>query len=1022
LIPLTLKISALGPYAGTQAIDFRPLNAARAFLITGPTGGGKTTLFDAMQFALFGETTGGERQASDMRSDLADPASRTEVDFRFALGAETYRIKRSPYQERPKLRGEGMTKEQHKATLWRITGFDVDDDQGGEVLATKVSDVNRTVHDLLGLTAEEFRQIVVLPQDRFRELLTAGSGDREEILRTLFQTRFYARIQELLKERSKAAEREQQEQRDHVNALLQDAELDTTDALRERAKTREQELESAKAQTAEHRQAYDKAARHLEDARRLATLFSERDQRAQELQTLTANAESIDQLRDRIKRAERAQSVISSEDALTAARQRLETARAQLEQAAARRERARTTADNARTALEQENARDDQRETARAEVQRLEELAPRIDRLRVAEQRVQKAAKSLDSAKKAHEAATNRLEKARDRASRAERAQRTAEDAQARLPGAEAEAKTLAQTLDNHDRLSKLVAELSRDQAKIDELQQTLDRASQNRTSIEGELEAALDTFNRHHAARLAGTLVAEAPCPVCGSKEHPAPADAAEEITLPDIPEIRGRLKQAEEEERRTSDQLSKAQAQRDSRQEERGRLAEHLGDQADEPRDALEARRVQAAETAEIHRKNAEAIDSAQQEVTAATQERDGAEAALRDADAKWREAESEKAAADSAAEAERRDLPEGLRSKEALDTRLRQAREQRDHLDNALKQARSAKEQAEQEETAAVEAERAATTQRDTAQEDVDRAQEAFDRAIETAGFDSTEGYHAARADLAQIDDLRKQVSEHDQAIATARHRIGEIDAELGDKERPDVAALEGNLETAKQALEQAQDAQTRLSERLDADRRRIERLETLEAQMAETATVLRRIGWMARVASGDNEYRTSFERYVMAELLDEILESATARLSIMSRGRYALYRDTAAGDQRRRGGLDIVVHDDHTGKLRPASTLSGGEGFLASLALALGTSDVVQARSGGVRIDALYIDEGFGSLDAETLDQAMRVILDLQRHSDRVVGMISHVAEMRERIPVRLEVTGGRAGSHVTVRLP
>ena len=403
-------------------------------------------------------------------------------------------------------------------------------------------------------------------------------------------------------------------------------------------------------------------------------------------------------------------------------------------------------------------------------------------------------------------------------------------------------------------------------------------------------------------------------------------------------------------------------------------------------------------------------------------ATQELSDAETALQQADTDWRAAESEKVAADSDVQAELRDLPEDLRSRDALDARLQQARERRQDLDAALEQARQHKQQAEQEETAAREAEQAAIRQRDTARQEVDQVQDAFDRAIETAGFDDAAGYRNARADLAQIDGLRQAVSEHEQGVTRARSRIAEIDAELGENARPDVEASEARLETAHQALEQARETETRLSERLKFDRDRVARLDQLEAEIARTQEVIRRIGRMAAVASGDNAPRISFERYVMAELLDEILDSATARLALMSRGRYALYRDTEAGDQRKRGGLDIVVHDDHTGKLRPASTLSGGEGFLASLALALGTSDIVQARSGGVRIDALYIDEGFGSLDSETLDQAMQVILDLQRRTNRVVGMISHVAEMRERIPARLEVTGGRAGSRVQVRLP
>lgn len=721
--------------------------------------------------------------------------------------------------------------------------------------------------------------------------------------------------------------------------------------------------------------------------------------------------------------AKSARSVAAAEEALAGARTRHADAEAALAAATTRESEAAAAAEAARDTSQQESARAEERDTARRETQRLEALLPRLDRLAELERQAETAKADLRAAEAAHATGAERLETARTTLARAETDLRAAEQAEARLAGARRESESLARAADKRGRLATLTREVDEAETGIAELDAAAEAAASARASAERAFEDAVDGLGHHQAARLARTLEAGTPCPVCGSPAHPDPATPdGDRDALADLEGARADLQAAQQHEREALQARDTARAAQDRRRHKRDALAADLGDQAELDADTLRAHAREAAETVTRLEAAAARVGTARAGHAEASSETAAAEAALDRLAADWRAAAGAEAAAASALEAARVELPEDLRTRAALEARITAARQRQHDLETAFERTRVDKESAEQAETAAAEARRAAAAQAEKAAGDAETARAAFTRALADAGFDDESAYAAAKADHAGLDALQAEIDDHRRRREAAAARVRQIDTETAGAERPDLAALEAAAQTAREALDAAQAEATRLEERLAVDRKRITRLEDIEQKLAATQASLRRVAEMARVARGENPLRLSFERYVMTELLDEILAAATARLSVMSRGRYALMRDRTPGDQRRHSGLDIVVLDDHSGKLRPASTLSGGEGFLASLALALGTSDVVQARSGGVRLDALYIDEGFGSLDSETLDQAMRVIIDLQRRSDRVIGMISHVAEMRERVPTRLDVQAGRAGSAVSVRLP
>ncbi|ENO75762.1 AAA family ATPase, partial [Thauera sp. 63] len=394
---------------------------------------------------------------------------------------------------------------------------------------------------------------------------------------------------------------------------------------------------------------------------------------------------------------------------------------------------------------------------------------------------------------------------------------------------------------------------------------------------------------------------------------------------------------------------------------------------------------------------------------------------------------EAASAARAAQHVADERRAGVPEALRTPAALQAGIAQAQDTRQRLERALQQAQSTHGEAASR-AAALRAQHATLAEGvQAAQARVVEAHRQFVAALQTAGFwpDGTskgdEGaadhaeaaWRAALLPAARIAMLESAVRDADDRRAAAHERAGRAAQAVAGLVRPDLAALDARATASRAQVEAVVDriGQTRSELRTVTDT--LARLEEIARESGAIEAEYRVVGHLADIANGNNCRNLTFQRYVLAALLDDVLRAASLRLSAMSRGRYQLQRREDVADARRAAGLDLEVFDEYTGRTRPASTLSGGEGFMASLSLALGLSDVVQAYAGGVQLDTLFIDEGFGSLDPESLDMAMKALIDLQQRG-RTVGVISHVEEMKQQIDVTIEVVQGVRGSRVKVQ--
>jgi DNA repair protein SbcC/Rad50 len=1011
--PLTLEMHAFGPYARSQTLDFRELGDRPLFLIHGPTGAGKSTILDAICFALYGETSGDERDGGQMRSDYAPVDLKTSVVYEFGIGDEIYRIDRTPKYDVLRDDGETYRTIQHSVQMWRRFGADGDD----ELIGSRVGEVGEQVERLLGLRADQFRQVVVLPQGRFRELLTASSNEREKIFSTLFQTYHYRAIQERLKERAREIRKGLDEQYQQQRSVLGVAGVENPDELAKKFSEIDQAIAGLAERQAEQESAVKRAQSALELARETDRKLRDVKAAQDALNGLLARKEAVGEQRQTLGRARKAASLTDAESILNQRIGEAEESEKKRDQLQAKLAEAEQTLENA----EQEKKRADELQPEleqQVEKQReLQALRPRIKALSDAEQELNDAREKARQLSEAHET----LERQRGEvAEELEQAQQQLQSA--RLQGGQVQGHEA-----NRNNLSRLV----RQRSQLDTERETLrieteaqESAATGLEITETRLSEAQKNFDvleaawrNGQAALLATKLEPEQPCPVCGSIHHPAPAQQGDEI--PDeaqLEEFREAIQTAQSNLRQASNNKIAVDGRVKTLTERVAELEEELGDLVDTPVEELRKQRQNAEDNLRVAREESEKADSLKEQVDQLylrKEELSGQVTEAKDALDQARNAEvSAKATVDAAA----REVPEEYRSLDALDAVLEVTTQRISEISGRLERAQNGLESAKSDyQQARLEFDAADRESR----EDRERANQETARFAERRahqGFESDQDYREARLPEEQANQLESEIDQYDRDLSNAQFHLSNTQKNAEGLQQPDLSVLEQTLESAESEYNVIIESLAAQKSQLDNLQRASQQLQEIAVKIEELNSQYEVVAYLASVASGEsthNAHRVSFERFVLSAFLDEVLTYATNRLYGMTNGRFRLVRKTEGGDRRRSSGLDLEVEDAYTGTARDVSTLSGGEGFLAALAMALGLSEVVQNRAGGIRLQTLFVDEGFGSLDPDALDRSLTTLVDL--HHGRLVGIISHVPELQERIDARLTVEAGKDGS-------
>ena len=948
-----LYLTAFQAFAGEEMVDFDELSEAGLFLLHGDTGAGKTTLLDAVCFALYGQVPGARARDARLRSDHADPGVRTEVELEVTLRERRLRVLRRPPQERPKLRGEGTTREGHSCTVEAL------DQASGEwvTLAARPEEAKHELDALLGMSCEQFCQVVLLPQGEFATFLRTDSGERQAVLERLFGTDRFTRVEHWLDDRRKAAWSELQAAREDERRLIAvvaevadeappeerelyaewvaglgvraDAEHVSAVAARASAATARAE---AQAVLAAARELADRRARHATAVEELARWEAKRPQRdAAESQLAAA------------RRAAPLASLLARAVSLGGSHRPLER-------------------HSSASELRERSAE------ARGEAGALDALVAVEARLAQADAELASLAEQADSAGARARAATAALDEAADERASLDADVTAARTAAERAERLQAEVQAVRARAARAAERDRLAAELE-------------DARERCRQAIDAEQRAHaawLDLRERRlagMAAELAASLQPGEPCAVCGAMEHPAPAHPE-----PAGPAFRSPGRPLADQEQAAQAAHDRAAGQRTSAEQKVARIEASLAAAravaGDEPAETLAE--VAAQREAELEATRAAAVKLADAERALA------ALAALIDA---HEQARSEAATAEAAARATHAERGAALTADRA---RVAGARGDAPSVADRAAALRAEADAAEQE------------------------------AAAREAGFPDAGTAGAALLAEDEMAALAERVAAYDDGLADRRARAEDPDLRAAaSADAPDLPTLEALTTATIAADDQAASRLALAEQRLAKLRRLAAALDDARAALApaeERERLVRELAGLVDGSGASNRLRMRLSAYVLAARLEEVAAAATVRLERMSNGRYRLIHTDELRRGTGRSGLELRVVDGWTGRERPPATLSGGETFLASLALALGLADVVAAEAGGSRLETLFVDEGFGSLDERTLDEVLDV-LDALREGGRSVGIVSHVAELRQRIPTRVRVAKGRGGSHV-----
>ena len=1027
--PLRLSMTAFGPFPGRVELDFQRVTDHPIFGIYGPTGSGKTTVLDALAFALFGESSGAERQADQLRSHFAGPETLTSVELLFETGGSRYFVRRSPKQETAKQRGEGTTERPGEAFLFDATGVDpgvvsFPERCGTPLVEKKVTDVNERLGEIVGFQAAQFRQVVLLPQGKFRELLTATSNERSAILKRIFETGIYEAFTQKLKSRSGELAEKKGLLEERLQWILSSVGVDSPEALSTRQKELTDEITTFQEKKGEAEGNRDAARERLQEEQAKSRRFEELREAEAVLAGLEARASEMETLAEKLRSAEFAAEVEPVYERLLEARDRLERETRQREERQTALGAATERKENAASKLEELAAKEGEREELKAslaeydrlqeEVARLEEERRSFEQSRKERMRIEE---ELDALEKQYEEASREVEGI------SERLDTLAVDRE-RLNAHLRELQELQSR-------GKAIAGRSEAAGRAREQQERLEKLDQERKSLSEELAAAEEQLTAGERKRweryrhtLAESLEAGAPCPVCGSTEHPAPAHlAAPDEEAPTEEEL-GTLREGA---RALRERLGEAQtgfatleAELKSTKDRIAEWEEELGG----PPEEGEAHRI---------RERVEALLRGKEELEERLQEEQG----LRE-----RREELRKVAGDQAKQ--RQELEPRLQSVRGREERARGILEDREEripeelrdLEVLRDRRRLAAERLEREKAALTaaekesrEAESSWTTEKARLEESdrllreaeslAEERRNAFRERLQEVGFDSEEGFATARLAAEERKALRERLEEYGNRKSAAAERRNRAKEAVAEESEPDLEVAAREVQEAEEAVNELLTLITTRRESLRQLEERGKEYREVEREYREVERQHRLTAQLFGLADGHNEIRTRLVDYVLSVYFDEVLAQANERLFSMSNHRYTLHRKAVTGSGRGRAGLDIEVYDAFTDRRRDGTTLSGGEGFLASLALALGLSDTVQAELGGLRLEVIFIDEGFGHLDEEALEEALNT-LDSLTGSGRSVGIISHVEEVKRRVPAGFEVRGSMSGSSVEIR--
>ena len=1009
-------MSAFGPFAGTETIDFTRLGEAPLFLINGPTGAGKTCILDAMCFALYGKTTGDEREPQQMRCDSAEVDCLTEVVFEFELAAKRYRIRRIPEQEQPKKRGDGVTKKHPEAQLYELG----DGDEETLLVERKVTDATAEIEARTGLNVDQFRQVMVLPQGQFRQLLMASSADREKIFSQLFQTHAYQKIEAKLKDQAKGIQDKVVNHRSERAGILKAIKVESDQALNDAITALKIDVEAATNTKNTAQKNQQECNKQLDNAKSLIDDFTALAKLESQADLLNTRKSVFAEHKFIVQKAEQAlvfKPVIANKTERLAeyelAKQHHQATQERLKEAKLR------VTDSTEQQLKLPPLKNN-----------LAEQTKRLNDLNGLEKQLQALLALQDELKQAAQAEKTAQEGLRRLKQKSTEFKQELTDLEQRLPllqkqlnslnGVRQQQQESSRLLDIHKQWQQSRNELQASQTDLEQCARLGKKQGKQQTDAENSLKKLRMHWHQGQAAVLAQSLNEQQPCPVCGSHEHPSPANSSAHIPSENElqtaeQELHTKQVQLADTRERYSGLKAKIEAQTNSCDS----LAKQLN--PDESLAALEAHihglNGQLAKEQALNHE----LDAGMARKAECAELLNTNEPRIINAETAFNQAVSQQGIIKGKQQTLEQQLPEELRSQQALNQEIQAASLAIRNNELAIEEIQQQAQAAQQESQTAKESDNSALTRLHETTNKASTAQADFEAQLELSDFETQAQIEQYSLPNEKLQQIRKDIEVHEQKLQQNATLLKQLKSKLASTQAPDLTALETAVAESKKRYDEAETQWQTLSGSLTQLESTVKAIAQIDQESSSLEEEYAVIGTLSDVANGQTGDKISLQRFVLSVLLDDVLLAAGERLQIMSKGRYLLMRKQVKAKGNKASGLELEVEDSYTSKTRAVSTLSGGESFMAALSMALGLSDVVQAYAGGIKLDTLFIDEGFGSLDQESLDLAVRTLIDLQS-SGRMVGVISHVSELKEQIGVRLDVLKTANGSRTCLVVP
>lgn len=905
--PVKLTMSAFGPYAKKQVIDFEKLGKSGLYLICGDTGAGKTTIFDAISYALFGEASGDIRETNTFRSKYASPETPTFVELEFEYNGKGYLVNRSPEYMRPKSRGEGETRNPASAELI----------MPDKRVISKKEQVTKEIETILGINRKQFSRIAMIAQGDFRKLLDANTKSRIEIFRKIFRTEPYYKLQNAIGADANQALSAKEDIKKSIEQYISSIKCDESDPLW-------LELNLAKSNQM-----------LIKDVIKLIEDIIDSDKKKQQ--------SAVDSFKEAEKRFNDTEANIRIYNAREAAKEKYESNKVIIAEK-------KQAIDELKKKYSEEEGKKEEREALSKQITTIENKLPEFDKLSEIETELTEAKSNKENKAEAEKTAKEKLDETilglQAKKDRLQQLKNAGEN----LAKLSAELDSLNEKKESIKQLKTDIKQLSDEKAKLLSLQGKLKRAIDDKNELVREYNSKSDLFFAEQAGLIANSLKENEPCPVCGSKEHPKPAGLSE--NAPTEAEVKA-AKTAADNAGDYAAELSNQAAAQKSKVE------------------GLEASIIKAADKL----LDAFAFESADDCI-------EKAESKLDDGIAKAKSAlDTEKSNKDEKEKLEK-DIPLLEDEKTALDKRVNALKAEISGLISLIKEKQKNAEELKaalgfESKKKALEKKRALENTLSESNRALENAKKALDKANE---------------DLSKLEGEQK-------GFEKSLEKSVEID----------IDALNEQKNNAQEKKDELDAKKTEISARITGNTENLGRIKDKADELMQAEA---RYVWLNSLSDTVNgkvkgKEKIQLETYVQTTYFDRILERANLRLLSMTNNQYELLRRREAGKNQGQVGLELDVRDHYNSTVRSVSSLSGGESFKASLALSLGLSDEIQCSAGGIHLDTMFIDEGFGSLDDESLQQALRMLVKMAGEN-RLVGIISHVSDLKDKIDKQIVV--------------